>query len=120
MDKKTFIIITLGLIIALSLSVKIKADGAARRMDDICSDYYKVIEKEYVAGVRQKLDDRGFEYAGITMTKVVDIDGVFQYTVSIHHRRIDKMNAYERQQLSDIITVDKVAVEGSSIEVRYR
>ncbi len=119
MDKKTLVIVTLGLIIVLSCCMKIRARGAEGRINDICNDYYKAIEKEYVAGVRAKLDERGFDYAGITMTKVVDVDGVFAYTVDIHHKRIDKMDEYEKQQLSDIITMDQVAVEGSSVQVRY-
>lgn len=120
MEKRTLVIVTIALIITLSCVVGIRARGESNRLDDISNDYYKAIEQTYVEGVRDKLDGRGFKNAGISLTKVVDEDGAFEYTVSIHHRRIDKMDEYQRTELSDIITVDKVDVEGSSIEVRYR
>ncbi len=119
MDKKTMVVVTFGLIIILSCVAGIKAKGASNRLNDISNDYYKAIEQSYVKSVRDKLDERGYNNAGISLTKVVDEAGAFEYTVAIHHRRIDRMDEFQRQQLSDIITVDKVAVDGSSICVEY-
>ena len=119
MDKKTFIIFTIALIIVLSCGFSIRARGESKKLNDISNEYYKAIEQSYVDEVRTKLNDRGFANAGISLTKVVDESGAFEYTVSIHHRRIDRMDEYQREELSDIITVDKVAVEGSSVKVKY-
>lgn len=119
MDKRMLTFVTLALIIIVGCSFGIRAKGEESKFTDITGDYYKVIEQEYVDAVRDRLNANGFRNAGISLTKTLDADGKLEYEIAIHHRRIDKMSQYQREQLSDIIINDDTVVEGSSISVRY-
>jgi len=119
MDKRLLTVITICLIIIFGCTFGIRAKGQASRIPDISNDYYKEIEKEYTQQVRDRLEANGFYNAGVSLTKVVEEDGAFNYTLSVHHRRIDKMNEYQREEISAIIICDGIAVAGSSVSVRY-
>lgn len=119
MDKKMLAFLTLAIVVIVSCSLGIRAKGEESRFTDITDDYYKSIEQDFMDGVRERLDDNGFYNAGISLTKTLEVDGTLEYTVSIHHRRIDRMSQYQREQLSDIIIVDDIAIENSSVAVKY-
>lgn len=76
-------------------------------------------EKEFVDNVKITLNDMGFENAGISLTKEVNEKGGLDYTISIHHRRIDKMDEYQRDELSDIIIGDGIKVNNCSVTAEY-
>ena len=76
-------------------------------------------EKEFVDNVKITLNDMGFENAGISLTKEVNEKGGLDYTISIHHRRIDKMDEYQRDELSDIIIGDGIKVNNCSVTTEY-
>jgi len=119
MDKRLLVVVTLLLIVVLGCAFGIRAKGEASRIPDISNEYYKAIEQEFTAKVKERLEEKGFYNAGVSLTKIVDEDGIFQYTVSVHHRRIDKMSEYQREEISDIITCDGVDIKGSTVAVRY-
>lgn len=119
MEKRFLVIVTICLVIIFGCSFGIRARGEAAGVPDISNDYYKEIEKEYTRQVKERLEEHGFYNSGVSLTKVVEEDGTFDYTLSVHHRRIDKMNEYQREEISAIIVCDGVAVEGSSVSVRY-
>lgn len=62
--------------------------------------YYREKEKELVNTTRACLKQLGFENSGVTLTRVVDGDGSRAYTVTIHHRAIDRMEEAERDVLA--------------------
>lgn len=119
MDRRFLAVITLCLIVILGCSMGIKAKGQAAGVPDITNEYYREIEKAYTEQVRERLNENGFYNAGVTLTKVVDEKGTFDYTLSVHHRRIDRMNEYQREQISAIIISDGVAIDDSTVSVRY-
>ena len=61
--------------------------------------YYEEIEDEYVMVLRDTLSNKGYRNAGITMTKIFNADGSRDYTVKLHHRRMDKLTDEERGDL---------------------
>ena len=103
------------------LATGIKANGRSNRVPDITGEYYRQIESEYLSDVRDKLTDSGFSNAGLSLTKQVDDNGAFDYTLSVHHRRIDKMDEAERAKLTDMITENDIVIDGrkTSMAVRY-
>ena len=53
------------------------------------------------------------------MTKVVNDLGGFDYTLKVHHRRIDRMDESERETLSKLLTSADIGVDNSFVSVRY-
>lgn len=62
-------------------------------------EYYLAREQELIQEIRGLLEERGFVNSGVMVTRVVESDGSRQYTVTIHHGRIDRMDDEERQSL---------------------
>ena len=120
MDKKTFVTLTLILTFTFTLAAYIRADGRSNRIPDITGEYYRQIEKDYVADIREKLDDNGFSNAGISLTKQVNERGDFDYTLCVHHRYIDRMQQSERDELSDMLTDHGIDIEGRHTTVAVR
>ena len=52
--------------------------------------YYRMQEKEMLEQTKEQLAQLGYANSGVTLTKVVDVDGSREYTFTIHHRKIDK------------------------------
>ena len=121
MDNKSYIAVTLLLLMTFVLATGIKANGRSSRIPDITGEYYKQIESEYLSDVRDRLDDNGFSNAGLSLTKQVNEDGGIDYTLSVHHRRIDRMDDTQRAELADMLTENDIAVDGrkTSMAVRY-
>ena len=103
------------------LATGIKANGRSSRIPDITGDYYKQIESEYLSDVRDRLNDNGFSNAGLSLTKQVNEDGGLDYILSVHHRRIDRMDETQRAELAGMLTENDIAVDGrkTSMAVRY-
>jgi len=119
MNKKIYFTLSVLLVAVFTLSMGIRANGSARRMPDITDGYYRQIEKAYIEAVRDKLDSEGYRNAGISMTKIINAEGGFDYLLSVHHKRIDKMNNQSRDELTGIITKDEIEIANSSISVKY-
>ena len=121
MENKSYITVTLILIMTFFLAAGIRANGRSNRIPDITGEYYRQIESEYLADVRNKLTENGYSNAGLSLTKQVNDDGGLDYTLSVHHRRIDKMDETKRAELSDMLTMNDIAVDGrkTSVAVRY-
>lgn len=117
--KKTTIVLTLTLILIITLSISVRANGRSNRVPDITNEYYRQIEKAYVDDVKQTLTKEGYSNAGVAMTKVVNELGGFDYTLKVHHRKIDRMDESEREKLSKLLTSTDIDLENSFVAVRY-
>lgn len=119
MDKKTYIFLAICMVIAISSIAGVKVNGKESRISNITSEYYQGIENAYVKQVRATLDSNGFRNAGITLTKNANSEGGFDYTLQVHHRRIDNMDEFQREELSDIIIGDGIELANSNVVVKY-
>ena len=61
---------------------------------------YMTLERQLVQDTRDYLELRGFSHSGVMLNRVVDADGSREYTVTIHHRAIDRMPEQERMELA--------------------
>lgn len=52
----------------------------------------KVAETECKSMLREQLNQQGYENAGITITHVSDEDGVTEYQIEIHHKKLNKLS----------------------------
>lgn len=56
-------------------------------------------EQEFIASVKDFLSQKGYTNCGVTMTRVMDENGMRHYTLTVHHDRISRLNAAERENL---------------------
>lgn len=61
--------------------------------------YYLEKEAQLVKDTRAYLNGHGFDNGGVMLTRVVDADGSRTYTVTIHHKRIGRMDETGQERL---------------------
>lgn len=75
---------------------------------------YREKERQLVRDTRRELERQGFINSGVMLTRVVEGDGKRTYTVTIHHREIDRMETAEREELAWELSVFAFEDENSS------
>ena len=63
--------------------------------------YYRELEERLVKDTRAYLNSSGFDNSGVMLTRVVDGSGSRMYTVTVHHREIDRLKEAEREALAE-------------------
>lgn len=76
-------------------TVKCQMDVETQEMEM----YYREKEAQLVKETREFLNEAGFTNSGVMLTKVVDAAGTREYTLTVHHGKIDKMCEEEREIL---------------------
>ena len=96
MKRYRFYLITVLVIFTLFSIITVKVNGQGER--DFASErqYYEQLEEEYTQRLVDLLEGKGYRYAGITMTKIYKEDGSREYTVLIHHKRINQLSDGEK------------------------
>lgn len=61
--------------------------------------YFASKEKELVKETREFLKEKGYPDSGVTLTRVVEETGEREYTVTVHHGKIDRMDEDSRDML---------------------
>ena len=74
--------------------------------------YYHSKEQSLVEDAREFLKGEGYADSGVMLTRVIESDGSRQYTLTIHHRRIDKLEEAERQLLVE--KLEKIAFKDAN------
>ena len=93
------LIISIFLILIIAFCISGTVLSQSSHESKIEEKYYREMENLYVQEIRDLLTDRGYENSGITMTHVIDENGMRTYTVTIHHGRIDRLSETEREEL---------------------
>lgn len=62
--------------------------------------YYRSKEQELVQKTRAFLNTAGFTNSGVMLTRVVDSEGARDYTMTVHHHRIDNLDEEGREALT--------------------
>ena len=92
------LVVVFSLVLAIGMSAKaavLKGDGSA-----FSTKQYVDMEEEYVKEARMILLEKGCKNAGITLTYIADAEGNREYTVTLHHAKLDKMKDGERALLT--------------------
>ncbi len=112
-----FYFFTIGcmLVTLFMITMTVQAKDAGRLQHD--NTFYETLEERYEQVIRDTLSDWGYDNAGITMTKVFLEDGNREYTVKIHHRRIDKMDGRNREML--LTKLSTITFADSACKVRH-
>lgn len=94
-----FVAVTVLLVLIAALLFGEKAwsgtDMDARELEE----YYQEKEQELSSEIGEFLRGEGLENSGVMVTRVVEKNGSRLYTVTVHHGRIDTMDAAERAEL---------------------
>lgn len=62
-------------------------------------NYYRDKERQLVKDTRDYLKEQGCRNSGGMLTRVIEQDGTRNYTVTVHHEKIDKMDGEARKNL---------------------
>ncbi|MBD5549159.1 MAG: hypothetical protein HDQ97_17530 [Lachnospiraceae bacterium] len=91
--------VVLILIIAFCICSTAFGQSRGRRQVQVQEQYYHALEQEYIREIHELLEERGYCNSGVTMNRVIQEDGSRQYIVTIHHRRIAKLNQNQQKEL---------------------
>ena len=99
----TFVFVTVLFVMisafCISQTVSGKEDAEAKEQEA----FYREQENKLLADTRAFLNQEGYYNSGVTLTRVVDSDGSMEYTITIHHSRIDRMDDFEKQELKNAL-----------------
>ena len=65
--------------------------------------YYAVLEQEYLDRARQLLEEQGLRGCGVNIRWVANVDGSREYTILLHHRKLNRMTEEEKLVLTDML-----------------
>ena len=88
------VILAAGMISITTYSVD--RDNEKKAMDS----YYKALEKQYVAEVKERMNELGYNNAGVMLTRSVNVDGTRKYTLKLNHKRLTGIS--EEELLSEL------------------
>lgn len=97
--EKIFYVIA-GMILAVSVSLIMTVNVQSRSREAILFDnsYYEAAEDAYKKQVQQVLETYDCYNSGLTMTRVVSLDGEREYSIQIYNGKLQKLdlNTYEK------------------------
>ncbi len=94
-----FGVVTLFLVFIIALCVKGTVMSKENSEHARENRYYKELEDDFLEQTRRTLADNGYRDCGVTMTRVTQADGSRQYTVRLHHRKLGRLQEWERDSL---------------------
>ncbi len=110
-----FYMITIGLFILAFTMMTMSVNATQSKRLQHKDEYYEALEDSYVQELRKELADRGYRNAGITMTKVFFEDGSREYTVKLHHKRMERLTKQEQADL--LVDLEEVSFTDSECRV---
>ena len=103
MRGKIFGVVTVLLVFIIVFCVKgtvtsKESDGRGKK-----NRYYAVLEQEYLDRARQLLEEQGLRGCGVNIRWVANVDGSREYTILLHHRKLNRMTEDEKLVLTDML-----------------
>ena len=96
-----FVVAVMMMVLAVSMSVVASNEKDVAIV--ISNEEYKEMEQECLQEVKMILLEKGCKDAGVTLTYVTMEDGSREYTVNIHHGKLDTMETEEYSLLQERI-----------------
>ncbi|MCD7836280.1 MAG: hypothetical protein LUG83_06485 [Lachnospiraceae bacterium] len=93
--------------------------GQSRINDEEMETFYQMKEDEMVCEVRRYLNENGFRNSGVALTRVTDAEGNREYTLTVHHDRIDVMSDEERNDLKNRLSAFDFLTEECSFRHEF-
>lgn len=102
--RKSFWIFTVLFIILMIFCVKGTAMSMGNRERARENCYYADLEHEYVEKTHSLLEKKGYDNCGVNMTRVTYEDGSREYTILLHHRKLDRLTKEEKVTLMNLLS----------------
>lgn len=102
--KRGFGVITVLLVLVIVFCVKGIVFCKENNERAKANRYYAVLEDEYLEEARQLLEEHGYQNCGVTMTRITEADGNREYTVVLHHRKLQKLSAEEKSAVISFLS----------------
>ena len=99
MKRYGFYILTVTLVVFIFSMMTMSVNATEQKKLQHQNAYYEEMEDSYMTALRSELTAKGYRNAGITMTKIFYENGQREYTVKIHHKRMEKLSAEEQEEL---------------------
>lgn len=80
--------------------------------------YYAVLEQEYRDRTRQLLEEQGLRDCGINIRWVANVDGSREYTILLHHKKLNRMTEEEKSVLTDMLAEMEFKDEACSFQYK--
>ena len=115
--KKIAILVTAIVVLVCGIGMTVKA-ASSNENGKISKEQYRKMEEEYMEEVREILLEKGCKNAGITLTYVSDTEENRNYTVTVHHARLEKMDAQRLGVLEARLQESGTAILLAEVEVK--
>lgn len=112
-------IITIVLVLLAALCMAGTAFGKDQETDRERQQYYLETERDYRKEICGFLEEKGYRNSGVTVNRIWDENGELSYQVTIHHGKIEKLDAEEKQALLEECGQIPMGEEGCRIRVQY-
>ena len=101
MNNKLFGALTVLLVLIILFCVKGTAMSRNNGGHERQNNYYTALEKEYLDETRRLLNEEGLSNCGINLRWMADDESTREYTIILHHHRLERMSEQERSDLTD-------------------
>lgn len=99
MKKIILIFMTVIFVFIISLCIGGTVQSQSKEKQRFDHEAYLDMEREYLENVRDVLEQHECRNSGITMTYILDQDGIRYYELLIHHKYIDRMANIQKEEL---------------------
>ena len=117
--KRRFVWFTVLLVLITVFCTTGTVMGMEKENVKVDAKFYRQMEQDYVSQVREYLNDEGYNNSGVALTKVYYEDGDREYTLNVHHKRIEKLTSAEREQLRQQLLNFAITEEQNVIGINY-
>ena len=115
MKRYRFYMLTVMLIFILFSLVTMRVKGQGEVDFAADRELYEQLEDSYTERLKDMLENKGYRNAGISMTKIYQPDGSREYTVQIHHKRINQLSDGEKLLLLNELSAVSFGGENCSV-----
>ena len=116
--KKLVWTIMVAILMVSGISSTVKAASFGEEVQ-ISATEYKIMEEEYINCVKQILLEKGCKDAGVSLTYVTDGKNGREYTVTIHHKKLERLEKDEFSLLMNRIEEAGERILFCEIDARY-
>lgn len=94
-----FLAVTVFLVLITAFCITGTVNGQ-RKLEGYEQDVlYRAQENCMVQEVRDYLEQEGYKNSGVMLTRVLEADGSREYTLTVHHGRIEALSIEDREKL---------------------
>ncbi len=94
----TFVIALLGAVTFFCILGTVYCQD--RRINRAENLNYRTMERACERELRELLEEKGYRNSAVTMNSITQADGARSYIVTIHHRKIESLNAIQKNALA--------------------